>query len=80
MKSIARIWKKNSGFHRSKKFHWHAARHWCVTALLKGYQGTKPIDVRMVQINLGHRSLRTTQRYTHVSQYEVAEMVRSRLG
>ena len=34
----------------------------------------------MVQIHLGHRSLRTTQRYTHVSQHEVAEVVRSRLG
>ncbi len=33
----------------------------------------------MVQIHLGHRSLRTTQRYTHVSQHEVAEVVRSRL-
>ncbi len=63
-----------------KKFHWHAARHWCATALLKGYRGTKPIDIRMVQIHLGHRSLRTTQRYTHVTQQEVAEVVRSRLG
>ena len=63
-----------------KKFHWHAARHWCATALLKGYRGAKPIDIRMVQIHLGHRSLRTTQRYTHVTQQEVAEVVRSRLG
>ena len=38
------------------------------------------MDIRMVQIHLGHRSLRTTQRYTHVSQHEVAEVVRSRIG
>jgi hypothetical protein len=52
-----------------KKFHWHAAaRHWCATTLLKGYRRTKPIDIRMVQIHLGHMSLRTIQRYTHVSR------------
>lgn len=45
-----------------KKFHKHAAKHWCTTALLKGYQETKPIDVRMFQIHLGHRSLRKSQR------------------
>ncbi len=45
-----------------KKFHWHAARHWCATALLKGYRGTKPIDVCMFQIHLGHRFLRKSQR------------------
>ncbi len=51
-----------------KKFHWHAAaRHWCATTLLKGYRRTKPIDIRMVQIHLGHMSLRTIQRYTHVT-------------
>ncbi len=34
----------------------------------------------MVQILLGHRSLRTTQRYTHITQEEVAKQVRKRLG
>ena len=77
---IRNIAKRIGAFTGIKKFHWHAARHWCATALLKGYRGAKPIDVRMVQIHLGHRSLRTTQRYTHVTQYEVAEVVRSRLG
>ncbi|MCL4448050.1 MAG: hypothetical protein M1163_06645 [Candidatus Thermoplasmatota archaeon] len=42
--------------------------------------GQKPLDIRMVQIHLGHRSLRTTQRYTHVTQEEVAEQVRGRLA
>ncbi len=62
------------------RFHAHAARHWCATALLRGIFGQKPLDIRMVQIHLGHRSLRTTQRYTHVTQEEVAEQVRGRLA
>ena len=76
---IRNIAKRIGAFTGIKKFHWHAARHWCATSLLKGYHGAKPLDIRMVQIHLGHRSLRTTQRYTHFSQYEVAEVVISRL-
>lgn len=76
---IRKIAKRIGAFTGIKKFHWHAARHWCATSLLKGYHGAKPLDIRMVQIHLGHRSLRTTQRYTHFSQYEVAEVVISRL-
>ncbi|MEM3906910.1 MAG: site-specific integrase, partial [Nitrososphaerota archaeon] len=72
--------KKIGAFTGIKKFHWHAARHWCATSLLKGILGASPVDIRMVQIHLGHRSLRTTQRYTHVTQSEVAEVVRSRMG
>ena len=34
----------------------------------------------MVQIHLGHKSLRTTERYTHVTQEEVAEEVRKRIN
>ena len=77
---IRNIAKRIGAYTGIKKFHWHAARHWCATALLKGYRGAKPIDIRMVQIHLGHRSLRTTQRYTHVTQHEVVAVVRSRLG
>ncbi|WP_075057054.1 tyrosine-type recombinase/integrase [Thermogymnomonas acidicola] len=61
------------------RFHAHAARHRCATALLRGIFGQKPLDIRMVQIHLGHRSLRTTERYTHITQEEVAEQVRERL-
>jgi hypothetical protein len=63
-----------------KKFHWHAARHWCATALLKGYRGAKPLDIRYVQIHMGHKSLRTTQRYTHITSQEAAEEVMNRLA
>ena len=77
---VRNLVKRIGAFTGIRKFHWHAARHWCATALLKGYRGAKPMDIRMVQIHLGHRSLRTTQRYTHVSQHEVAEVVRSRIG
>ena len=77
MRNLAR---RIGAFSGVKKFHWHAARHWCATSLLKGFMGAKPVDIRMVQIHLGHKSLKTTQRYTHVSQQEVAEVVRSRMG
>ena len=63
-----------------KRFHWHAARHWCATALLKGYRGAPSLDIRYVQIHLGHTSLRTTQRYTHITAQETAEQVRNRLA
>lgn len=63
-----------------KNFHWHAARHWNATALLRGIFGEKPMDIRMVQIHLGHASLKTTERYTHISQIEVEKEVRDRLS
>ena len=64
----------------AKWFHCHAARHWCGASLLRGMLGAKSLDIRYVQIYLGHKSLRTTQRYTHVSQLEMADQVQKRLG
>lgn len=43
-----------------KWFHPHAAWHWCATALLRGMFGAQPLGIRMVQIHLGQRSLKTT--------------------
>ena len=35
---VRNLAKRIGAFTGIKKFHWHAARHWCATALLKGYR------------------------------------------
>ena len=62
------------------QFHWHAARHWGATAYLNGLFGAPPMDLRSVQKLLGHVSIRTTQRYTHKTDRDVAKEVISRQG
>ncbi len=62
------------------KFHAHAARHWCGTRLLKRTKEGKRLDIREVQIHLGHASLASTQRYTHLSGREVAEHAAERMS
>ncbi|WP_363319975.1 tyrosine-type recombinase/integrase [Ferroplasma sp.] len=56
------------------KFHTHSARHYCATALLRA-----GVDIRRVQTYLGHRSLKSTQRYTHLSNTEVAKSMKNKL-
>ena len=56
------------------KFHAHSARHYCATALLRA-----GVDIRRAQTYLGHRSLKSTQRYTHLSNTEVAKSMKSKL-
>ena len=58
------------------RFHAHAARHKCATMLLLGYRGSIPVDIRQVQIHLGHSSLATTQRYTHITSEAVAQSIK----
>ena len=50
------------------KFHAHAARHWCATTLLKRDSRGQRLDIREVQIHLGHRSLSSTQVYSHMKE------------
>ena len=62
------------------QFLWHAARHWGATAYLNGPFEAPPMDLRSVQKLLGHVSIRTTQRYTHKSDRDVAKEAISRQG
>ena len=48
------------------QLHPHAMRHYCATRLLK-----MGVDMRKVQIHLGHGSIKSTQRYTHMLSSDV---------
>ena len=44
----------------------HAMRHFCATRLLKA-----GIDIRKIQVHLGHASIQSTQEYTHLLASDV---------
>ncbi len=57
------------------ELHPHSFRHYYETTLL-----ANGMDIRMVQILLGHASISSTQIYTHVSQQKVGEIARDILN
>ncbi len=62
------------------RFHAHAARHWCATALLRRDSHGAGLDIREIQIHLGHASLSSTQVYTHLTGREVAKHTSEKMG
>jgi site-specific recombinase XerD len=52
------------------KLHPHALRHFCATRLLKA-----GLNLRKIQIHLGHKDIQSTQRYTHMLDSEVQDEV-----
>ena len=51
--------------------HWHDLRHECATRWLEG-----GLDVREIQVLLGHRKLEITQRYLNVTDVGVVRSMR----
>ena len=56
------------------QLHPHSLRHYYATSLWKA-----GVDIREVQILVGHARIDTTTRYTHISQKELGEKVRDRV-
>ncbi len=69
-KSVVAVYREQAGIER--KVTPHALRHSFATHLVD-----EGVDIRLIQEMLGHESPSTTQRYTHVSQTRLHEVVRT---
>ena len=68
MQKIVKITAEKAGI--QKKVHPHTLRHSFATHLLEN-----GVDIRKIQVLLGHSSLTTTQIYTHVSNVELKKII-----
>jgi len=69
LNSVVHTWAKKAGI--KKRVTCHTFRHSVATHLLKG-----KADIRHIQTLLGHSSLETTQRYTHVEISDLQSVIR----
>ena len=56
--------------------HPHALRHFFATMAVNGRFGSEIENLRKVQTLLGHRTLKSTERYTHLRSEDVANLAR----
>ncbi|MEK6879788.1 MAG: site-specific tyrosine recombinase/integron integrase [Nanoarchaeota archaeon] len=68
LQKIVKITAEKAGI--QKKVHPHTLRHSFATHLLEN-----GVDIRKIQVLLGHSSLTTTQIYTHVSNVELKKII-----
>jgi integrase len=57
--------------------HWHDLRHTFATWALKGWFSwqTKPFDIYRLQKWLGHKNIKTTQRYAHLETADLHSLI-----
>jgi integrase/recombinase XerD len=67
---LVQQWTRKAGITK-KRVTCHTFRHSVATHLLKG-----GADIRQIQVLLGHRSLKTTERYTRVELSDLREVLR----
>lgn len=58
----------------------HALRHWYATKLLNGRVRGHGMDTRKIQVLLGHKSIASTQIYTHMTSLEASKELKERWG
>ena len=66
-------WPKDAGI--KKRVRWHDLRHTCASSLICGWRGGQTWPLSHVCEFMGHSDIKMTQRYAHLDQSALREMV-----